>query len=322
MTESNDALSFVEQALRTLRDAPPPEGPPADLLNATAARLRSLESPSHAHPENRPPIVSPRFAPSRLARYGGLMAACAAGIAFLTWIGLINHSATCAFADVQEQVRKVRSVKYVETRLKDKQPDAQGTVVESNAHHPRRHLVLGRYLHRTEVLDADGQIESVNIFNAQTGKWLDLDPKAKRCQILANQVTLDSESGKRTETTIEASPKADIYTEIRKIPAEATTRLPAKTIGDKEVVGFVWEQKIEKTNGTDTWKRTYWVNPVTKLPVRVEISHRSTDERMGPSDWVLTDFVFDEDLDESLFSTEPPAGYTVETGTIIGIQRP
>ena len=43
---------------------------------------------------------------------------------------------------------------------------------------------------------------------------------------------------------------------------------------------------------------------------------------MGPSDWVLTDFVFDEELDESLFSTEPPAGYTVETGKIIGIQRP
>ena len=37
MTESNDALSFVEQALRTLRDAPTPEGPPAGLLNATAS---------------------------------------------------------------------------------------------------------------------------------------------------------------------------------------------------------------------------------------------------------------------------------------------
>ena len=215
------------------------------------------------------------------------MAACAAGIAFLTWIGLIDHSATCAFADVQEQVRKVRSVKYVETRLKDTEPEPRPPWSNRTRDYPRRHLVLGRYLHRTEVLDSDGQIESVNIFNAQTGKWLDLDPKAKRCQILANQVTLDSESGKRTETTIAAAPKADFYTEIRKIPAEATTRLPAKTIGDKEVVGFVWEQKIEKSNGTDTWKRTYWVNPVTNLPVRSRSfasQHRRTNGpvRLGP----------------------------------------
>src|SRR5262245_82747 len=156
MTESNEAPGFVEQALLALRDAPSPEGPPAHLLKAASARLQSLETSANA-PPGCPPGPSPsRFAQWRLARYGGLMAACAAGIVALAWVGLIDHSATLAFADVQEQVRKVHSVKYVETRLKDKEPDPGATAVESNAHHPRRHLVLGRYLHRTEVLDADG----------------------------------------------------------------------------------------------------------------------------------------------------------------------
>jgi hypothetical protein len=43
-------------------------------------------------------------------------------------------------------------------------------------------------------------------------------------------------------------------------------------LGGKEVVGFFWEEKIERKKSTDTWKRTYWVDPNTKLPVRVEIS--------------------------------------------------
>ena len=226
--------------------------------------MQSLESHSRAPGKSHADRAA-AFAQLRL-RYGGLLAACAAGIAVLAWFGLIDRSATCAFADVQEQVRST----FGEVRgnaAQKQRARRRGHRRRIERHYPRRHLVLGRYLHRTEVLDADGQIESVgtSMRDGQVG-----GPRSEGEALPdSRQSGRDRrESGKRTETTIEASPKADLYTEIRKIPAEATTRLPAKMIGDKQVVGFVWEQKIEKTNGTDTWKRTYWVNPVTKLPVR------------------------------------------------------
>ena len=39
MTDSEDSLDFVEQALTKLRDVPVPEGPSAHILGVTAARF-------------------------------------------------------------------------------------------------------------------------------------------------------------------------------------------------------------------------------------------------------------------------------------------
>jgi hypothetical protein len=43
--------------------------------------------------------------------------------------------------------------------------------------------------------------------------------------------------------------------------------------------------------------------------MRVEIAIRSTAPTMGETDGVLKDILFDEPLDEALFSTDPPPGY-------------
>ena len=112
----------------------------------------------------------------------------------------------------------------------------------------------------------------------------------------------------------------DLYAQIREIPSEATTRLPARTIEGKQVIGFYSETTTPTKMGTQTWERTYWVDLKTKLPVRIEVCHHSTDKRMGRSEWIYSGFVFDEELPETLFSTEVPAGYLSETQKIYGIQ--
>jgi hypothetical protein len=321
MTDSEGSSDFVEQALTKLRDVPAPEGPPAHILEVTAARLRSLETSGNARPR-----VPERAVRSRISWYGGLAAACAVGIAAIAWLGLIDPSTAFAFDEAQAKVNQTRAVSYVETRLADEKPiennDPRAIKVVSDAENPRRHFILDRYLDRTEVLDANGQIQSVSIYNARTGKKVGLVPKEKRFIGYGSQVTMDIDGGKVTEAKIVPDPAADFYNAIREVPAEAMKRLPSKTLGDKQVAGFYWEQRINKNQGQDTWKRTYWIDTKTKLPVRVEISHRSTDSRVGPSDWVQSDFVFGEKLDESLFSTDPPAGYTDETQKIYGIRRP
>ena len=50
-----------------------------------------------------------------------------------------------------------------------------------------------------------------------------------------------------------------------------------------------------------------WGDPKTGLPVRIEM----TMEIMPNLKVTMSDFEFNVDMDESLFSVEPPAGYEV-----------
>ena len=72
-------------------------------------------------------------------------------------------------------------------------------------------------------------------------------------------------------------------------------------------VGFRVEENIRST---DKRTMTYWVDPQTKLPIRIEVEITSTDPMMAHSKSVLSDIVFDKDLDPALFSLDPPEGYS------------
>ncbi len=52
-----------------------------------------------------------------------------------------------------------------------------------------------------------------------------------------------------------------------------------------------------------------WGDPESGLPIRVEMNARSAGKEVQIT---MSDFVFNVDLDESLFSVEPPAGYTTQ----------
>ena len=104
-------------------------------------------------------------------------------------------------------------------------------------------------------------------------------------------------------------PEVNFYRKIREVPAEKAKKLPERTIAGQVAAGFQIVERNERPAGTDTWTGTYWIDPRTKLPLRIEFSRRSTDPTMADSESILTDFVFDAPLDEALFSTNPPAGY-------------
>lgn len=289
-------------------EAAVPNGPLPHLVEATCERLPLPEAP----PCRGLQLRSRRTLMFRIARTCGMTAVLAL-LVVSAWSLVTDRSASLAFAEVQEQVKKVRSVRYIETRT-NPQPDGRAAVVEE-----KRHFVLGRYLKRTEDLDQDAQADRISISDAEHGKYVVIHPRVKRFVILATQVQMDLDGGNRMESEITANPEADFYKVVREIPAEAKP-LPEKTIDDQRVLGFVFEEQ----SGGYTWKRTYWVDLETKLPVRIEVSAFSTDQRLRPSNWVKTGFVFDEELDESLFSTSPPpdSEYKVETQSIMGIRPP
>lgn len=322
---------FVEQALLSFRDCPIPNGPSASLVGVTADHLQSLTAQHNASDILR------RKQMFRIASYSGVTAVCASVVAFVVCVGMLNHSAGVVFADVQKEAKKVRTVRYVCTRLAEYASDSLDEMrdlehkqvkakpgktfrITGDAHQPEIIRVRGPYLQRTEKLNARGEIESIQIDDFKNGKHVTLYPKEKRFSEFKAQVTIDFDTGKNSEEEIKAAPGVDLYATISRIPAEATTQLPSRTLGGKQVVGFYWEKKIEKNMGTETWERTYWVDPKTRLPVRIEVCHHSTDKRVEGSEWIESGFVYDEEFPDDLFSTEPPEGYTREIQKIYGIK--
>jgi hypothetical protein len=329
MTNENHA-DHVEQALRSFRDDIRPEEPPTELVNATLERLQAM---------NRAAEIPMRSNENRLRQFRSRVAITAGTllVAIVAWVGLTGLPGAIALADVQLQLERAKTVRYVEIRLlelggenlkilremtrgKNDLGPGERRVNLGDACQPRIITIRGPHLQRTEILAPDSTIESIQISDMKAGKHVILSPNEKKLVELASQVTIDFDSGKTSEEAIGPTPDVDLIASIRDIPADATTRLPERTIEGKPVVGFFSRQTIATTQGTDTWERTYWVDPGTKLPVRVEVSHYSTDPRSARSDWVLSGFVFDEDVPESEFSLELPPGYTRETAKIYGIK--
>lgn len=266
-----------------------------------------------------------------------LVAACGLVVAFLSWSGVLKQTDGIAFADVQKELQKMRTVSYVSTRLADAASDDPEELRElerkgakgdpnrvyrtaGNMYQPRLITIMGRSLQRTETLNGLGVVETIEISDYKQGKHVTLRPKSKEFTELSSQVVLDRNGKTTSEEPIKPAPEADLFANISQIPADATTRLPERTLGGKKVIGFFSQKTTPTKEGTVTWERTYWVDPETKRPVRIEISYYGTDKFVGRSDWVESEFTFDQALSEEEFSTQAPEGYKVEKSKIMGIK--
>ena len=148
-----------------------------------------------------------------------------------------------------------------------------------------RHMVLGRHLTRTE-----GPGQTVKISNH--GKRLSLYAEDKEAII--------------TEAP-EDYQGLGYFGSIRRSLTDAEyasgwkqrQMLGESEIGGRTAVGyrFIHDRRI----------RTYWVDPDSLLPIQIEMVDQMYPHMMS----IETDFVYKVALDESLFSLDPPADYTV-----------
>ncbi len=226
------------------------------------------------------------------------------GVLIVAGVGLavISSSPNIAFAQVVNQLEAVKSVQYTETRSdipRAGEPRGPTEVIKV--------VILGRSRMReewTSVTAGDplpkgsewnaAEQGTVIITDLLRGRFLTLDPKAKTYSVVTHFASMSPDDGK-------------IF--ISKAAADAE-HLSACEVAGHKVIGFRSSEKTQHKNGIETWTRTYWVDPKSKLPVQIEITSESTDRNMGQSRWVLSDMVFDQAVDESLLSTEPPKGYT------------
>ena len=284
----------------------------ADASRRAVERARAAAVSALARSPRATPVVSLR----RLMATAAVLAA--VGL-LAVWFGPPRATEGVAFAEVLEEVGKAKTVQYVLTSK---------TSIEGKLAGPlemRKVMILGRYRKREEVKTTAGDplpkghvwttanSDCIMIVNAETAAQVTLFPAAKIYRVEHPIFSTGPNTQEGKGRAIKPNLKVDFYKlfahSMQLYPAEKATKVPNRVIGGKTAAGFQFVEKIERSGATETWTRTYWVDPKTKLPVRNEVQFRSTDPMMVDTDWVESDIVFDAPLDVALFSTDPPAGY-------------
>ncbi len=307
--KENDELDVLFERLRN-RDIP--TGPSAELISRTSEQLDVLSNVSRALPRSKRELVM-----QRLGIVGGSLAM--AGL-FAMALLLAPDFGGITFAEVRAALASVKSIQYTETRLdgpSQNQADSGVTgesttppqLVNAKGEELSRVFISGRYQKRTEHLDRDEKPYAVEVIDMSTGKTASLLVPEKRYSLLTTQVTLHQDGTKEEHDITTPNLAVDFYSEMAKVPDDAVTELPEKSIAGKTVVGFL----VTRQHGNETWTRTYWIDATTRLPVQVEINFSSTNPMMAPSTWIQSDFVYGEELDPALFSTALPVGYHVSS---------
>ena len=151
-----------------------------------------------------------------------------------------------------------------------------------------RVMNMGTQRVRGEVLSPDGKTVQVIVIDFDASRMLTLIPNQKRAVLIELK-----DMPEKPENVLEEL--RNMVTEIQNDPD-----VSVEPLGEKEIDGQI--AKGFRASGPDV-ELTVWANPQTALPIRME-------QKWRQMDLVYTDFQFDIEMDESLFSMEIPEGYS------------
>jgi len=287
---------LLERAVdAVLRDPPPDELPPDQVAQLVAIVRHAADQPYPITLIERIKNMKPR---TRIAVAAAVLTAF---VGLMSWL-VPGSGVAVAFADIAEALNNVHSATWKTTTVvKVKEPQDKTVTFSASA------MFLAPSRERTETT-ADGQ-KSIQIVDGQKDKAITLVPVTKTAMVI-NLKNFPPEN----------NPFGRTFQCLRELVANAQSgkagkveRLGVKTIDGRPAEGFriqlgAIEVKI-------------WADPKTLLPIRVE---QATVDAAGPEvRIVMTDFRVGVDLDESLFSLDVPAGYTVQqTMQIDASKRP
>ena len=198
-------------------------------------------------------------------------------VGMFAWLTGGNGGASVVFADVLQQVRESQSVTFRMTASGKGDTDNIIDYMFMEPGHIR--FTLG-----------DGLIW---IGDLSEGKMLVLDPTKKTGMAIGGM-----KNGGRF-----ARKMFDFLEKLKTLHAGSEESLGTNEIDGRSVVGFL----VRK----DGKHMTIWVDPETDLPVLIELEEAGRDGSKA----VFANIRFNAELDESLFSTSLPAGYTLGTIT-------
>ncbi|MBN2291867.1 MAG: hypothetical protein JXM70_05545 [Pirellulales bacterium] len=149
------------------------------------------------------------------------------------------------------------------------------------------------------------KFKQITISDGQTDKCITLTPMAKIAKVM-DMKKMKEDMKKAGKLAKNAPP--DMFEMVRRIVREGSSgsgekveRLGKKEIDGRETVGF--RTRFHGMN------MILWADPETACPVRIE----SSSDMMNGVHMVMDNFRYDVDLDPTLFSLEPPKGYSTQT---------
>lgn len=208
-------------------------------------------------------------------------------VVFLT-VG--NGGASITWADVQQHLRKVRTMTFKMTMEMEGLPKNMSNM-------SMKMLLKEPGLIRTEITmgPAKNSIKSITIMDIKQSKMISLveskEPKLKKA-IIFDLREMPEEIRKKQEDQ-------DFLAEMKKMIEESETELGEKQINGRTVKGY----RVEKGKLVIT----IWADAKTGRPVEMNMAMFQ-----GGTKITMSDFKFDVKLDKSLFSLDVPKGYTIE----------
>ncbi len=213
-----------------------------------------------------------RLVMSRFTRYA---AAAVIIIGVVLGSQMFKKTGKLSWAIVAEQLNDYTKCKWRQRVVREKGPDLPVMDVY--------HLNLSQ--RRQEV--EDGSIHVIDM-RGEDAIIVELYPDKKKATVTK---------------IIGFGPRKDphIIEMVKRFEQESTEKLGTKKKDGKTLHGF--RHQPNKYNDF-----TVWVDPVTKLPVEIELVHTGQGQTI-----FLDEFEFDFELDPSAFSTDVPDGYEVKT---------
>lgn len=255
---------------------------PPDAMNRVTRAARALRSDTTVRVHTS---HRPDCGTAGISRRAMALAAVLAtlGIALLILPGIFaQRRATAAFAEVIELAKEAKSV-----RLTITERFGPGRIRKT------RHFVAGK---RSRLEMIDGPL--VIVFDMDRGEQLLLDTANKFSEVSHAK---------------ELSVSVDLVEHLARVAEEGVEPVSGKpdTFRGKWVPALRLA-KIQRD-------MTVVVDHDSRLPTRILI--RSTDPK-SPSETVFDDFHWNEPIDESLLSVDPPEGYEARVGLIQLLARP
>lgn len=216
------------------------------------------------------------------------IAAAAILVLAITGVALFfpGSGATFAFDDFAARILEAKTVKC-KMIIETKGPPARTITSEM--------MTLGGTRMR-QVAELPDMPKFVMIEDFSQGKSLTLVPASKTATLITS-----AKNGK--DKTPESGGLFTLF-RLFQLVKEKPGAVEHESLGEKEIDG---RKVVGFHISSQPHDLILWGDPKTGLPVRIEM----TSGMEGSVKTTFSDFVFNVDTDESLFSLEPPAGYTV-----------
>lgn len=277
----------VDRATEALQQLHVPDGPPEEVLAAVIAAGSADAAASQPIQFRQRRLVMLK----RVAKIAAVIAIVAgtAAVAF----HLIYQGPTVAFAQVREQILQARTMAWTMTVTFD---NPMAELLKS----PQRTMtVKSRCMFKEpglmrQVQEHEGQTVSVVTANLRQGRCMLLMPSQKQAQVI------DLGDVGNTKAFSEAHPRMNMVEELREAIAGAEEELGEKVIDGRQAVGF----RVGMPAPAQHMDRVVWADAETGDILRIEFATANVAIAMS-------EFTFNEEYDDSLFSVEPPEGYAV-----------